>query len=43
MSPPRLKAVTRHRLIEQVNEGRNRKLTVISAPAGSVKTTLVSE
>ncbi|UIO45302.1 LuxR C-terminal-related transcriptional regulator [Brevibacillus brevis] len=43
MPPPRLKTVTRHRLIEQLNEGLNRKLTVISAPAGSGKTTLVSE
>ncbi|TQR39446.1 LuxR C-terminal-related transcriptional regulator [Brevibacillus brevis] len=43
MPPPRLKTVTRHRLIEQLNEGLKRKLTVISAPAGSGKTTLVSE
>ncbi|MGG4439975.1 LuxR C-terminal-related transcriptional regulator [Brevibacillus fortis] len=43
MPPPRLKIVTRHRLIEQLNEGLNRKLTVISAPAGSGKTTLVSD
>ncbi|MFC8689561.1 LuxR C-terminal-related transcriptional regulator [Brevibacillus porteri] len=43
MPPPRLKTVTRHRLFEQLNEGLNRKLTVISAPAGSGKTTLVSE
>ncbi|MGG4458676.1 LuxR C-terminal-related transcriptional regulator [Brevibacillus porteri] len=43
MPPPRLKTVTRHRLIEQLNEGLNRKLTVISAPAGSGKTTLVSK
>ncbi|MBH0333935.1 transcriptional regulator [Brevibacillus brevis] len=43
MPPPRLKTVTRYRLIEQLNEGLNRKLTVISAPAGSGKTTLVSE
>ncbi|NRS50597.1 LuxR C-terminal-related transcriptional regulator [Brevibacillus sp. HB2.2] len=43
MPPPRLKTVTRHQLIEQLNEGLNRKLTVISAPAGSGKTTLVSE
>ncbi|AWX54908.1 LuxR family transcriptional regulator [Brevibacillus brevis] len=43
MPPSRLKTVTRHRLIEKLNEGLNRKLTVISAPAGSGKTTLVSE
>ncbi|MBW5467982.1 LuxR family transcriptional regulator [Brevibacillus formosus] len=43
MPPPRLKTVTRPRLTEQLNEGLNRKLTVISAPAGSGKTTLVSE
>ncbi|MGF9906166.1 LuxR C-terminal-related transcriptional regulator [Brevibacillus porteri] len=43
MPPPRLTTVTRHRLIELLNEGLNRKLTVISAPAGSGKTTLVSE
>ncbi|EJL26168.1 LuxR C-terminal-related transcriptional regulator [Brevibacillus sp. BC25] len=43
MPPPRLKIVSRPRLIEQLNEGLTRKLTVISAPAGSGKTTLVSE
>ena len=41
--PPRPKVVLRPRLIEQLNEGRQRKLTLISAPAGFGKTTLVSE
>jgi len=35
--------VSRPRLIEQLNEGLHRKLTLISAPAGFGKTTLVSE
>ena len=43
--PPRPKIVLRPRLIERLNEGlsANRKLTLISAPAGFGKTTLVSE
>ena len=43
--PPRPKAVLRPRLIERLNEGlsASRKLTLISAPAGFGKTTLVSE
>ena len=43
--PPRLKVVLRNRLIERLNEGLSlgRKLTLISAPAGFGKTTLVSE
>ena len=41
--PPRPKIVLRPRLIERLNEGLNRKLTLISAPAGFGKTTLVSE
>src|SRR5688572_24279014 len=43
--PPRPKVVSRPRLIEQLNEGLSsgRKLTLISAPAGFGKTTLVSE
>jgi len=43
--PPRSKIVLRPRLIERLNEGLNtsRKLTIISAPAGFGKTTLVSE
>src|SRR5213082_915725 len=42
---PRLrpKVVLRPRLIERLNEGLHRKLTLISAPAGFGKTTLVSE
>lgn len=35
--------VPRPRLIEQLNEGLHRKLTLISAPAGFGKTTVVSE
>lgn len=43
--PPPSKAVLRPRLIERLNEGLrpNRKLTLISAPAGFGKTTLISE
>jgi LuxR family maltose regulon positive regulatory protein len=41
--PPRPKAVSRPRLIERLNEALHRKLTLISAPAGFGKTTLVSE
>jgi LuxR family maltose regulon positive regulatory protein len=43
--PPRTKIVLRPRLIEQLNEGLNpgRKLTLISAPAGFGKTTLISD
>jgi LuxR family maltose regulon positive regulatory protein len=41
--PTRPKLVPRPRLIEQLNEGLHRKLTLISAPAGYGKTTLVSE
>src|SRR5436190_5300320 len=41
--PPRPKVVLRHRLIEQLNESLHRKLTLVSAPAGFGKTTLVSE
>jgi LuxR family transcriptional regulator, maltose regulon positive regulatory protein len=40
--PPRQHAVLRPRLIEQLNAGLQRKLTLISAPAGFGKTTLVS-
>src|SRR5437870_4711585 len=43
MPPPRPKAVLRLRLLERLNEGLHRKLTLISAPAGFGKTTLVSE
>ncbi len=43
--PPRPKAVLRPRLIARLNEGlaAGRKLTLVSAPAGFGKTTLVSE
>ena len=40
---PRTDLVSRPRLIEQLNDGLHRKLTLISAPAGFGKTTLVSE
>ena len=39
----RERVVPRPRLIERVNAGLNGKLTLISAPAGFGKTTLVSE
>jgi LuxR family maltose regulon positive regulatory protein len=41
--PTRPELVPRPRLIEQLNDGLHRKLTLISAPAGFGKTTLVSE
>ena len=41
--PPRSKIVLRPRLIERLNEGLVGKLTLLSAPAGFGKTTLVSE
>ncbi len=43
--PPRSKVVTRLRLIERLNEGLQRTpgITLISAPAGFGKTTLVGE
>jgi LuxR family transcriptional regulator, maltose regulon positive regulatory protein len=40
---PRPNVVSRPRLIERLNKGQHRKLTLISAPAGFGKTTLVSE
>ena len=40
---PRPELVPRPRLIERLNAGLHRKLTLISAPAGFGKTTLVSE
>lgn len=40
---PRTKVILRPRLIERLNEGLDRKLTLISASAGFGKTTLVSE
>ena len=41
--PIRPEMVSRPRLIEQLNAGLYRKLTLISAPAGFGKTTLLSE
>jgi ATP/maltotriose-dependent transcriptional regulator MalT len=41
--PPRLLLVSRERLLEELNRGLHRKLTLISAPAGYGKTTLLSE
>jgi LuxR family maltose regulon positive regulatory protein len=40
---PRVNAIVRPRLIERLNEGLHRKLTLVSAPAGFGKTTLLSE
>jgi len=40
---PRPKAVSRPRLLERLNDGLHRKLTLISAAAGFGKTTLASE
>jgi LuxR family maltose regulon positive regulatory protein len=41
--PPRPRVVPRPRLIERLNEGLHRRLTLVSAPAGFGKTTLLSE
>lgn len=41
--PPRPNIVQRSRLIERLNQGLHGKVTLISAPAGFGKTTLVSE
>ena len=41
--PSRLLLVSRERLLEMLNEGVHRKLTLISAPAGYGKSTLLSE
>jgi LuxR family maltose regulon positive regulatory protein len=41
--PPRPEAVPRPRLIERLDEGLHRKLTLLSAPAGFGKTTLLGE
>src|ERR1044071_6472543 len=40
--PPRPNVVLRPRLSERLNQGLHRKLTLIAAPAGFGKTTLVS-
>ena len=41
--PIRAELVSRPRLVEQLSAGLERKLTLISAPAGFGKTTLISE
>lgn len=41
--PPQPQVVHRPRLVDRLNEGLHHKLTLISAPAGFGKTTLVSE
>ncbi len=41
--PPQPNIVLRPRLIERLNEGLHRRLTLVSAPAGFGKTTLLSE
>src|SRR5215207_5831907 len=41
--PHRPKLVSRPRLVRQLNDGLHSKLTLISAPAGFGKSTLVSE
>jgi hypothetical protein len=41
--PPRPDTVPRPRLLERLNVGLRRKLTLISAPAGFGKTTLAGE
>ena len=41
--PTRPELVPRPRLIEQLNQGLHKKLTLISAPAGFGKTTLVTD
>jgi LuxR family maltose regulon positive regulatory protein len=41
--PVRSELVPRPRLLERLNEGLHRKLTLVSAPAGYGKTTLLSE
>ncbi len=43
MPPIRPELVSRPRLIERLKEGSHRKLTLVSAPAGFGKTTLVAE
>ncbi|HVO68844.1 MAG TPA: LuxR C-terminal-related transcriptional regulator [Aggregatilineaceae bacterium] len=43
LPPPRPGSVIRRRLLERLNEGLHRKLTLVSAPAGFGKTTLISE
>jgi LuxR family maltose regulon positive regulatory protein len=40
---PRVRRVIRSRLVERLEAGKHRPLTLIAAPAGSGKTTLISE
>lgn len=40
---PRVRRVVRDRLLERLEAGKHRPLTLVAAPAGSGKTTLVSE
>src|SRR4051812_17575860 len=40
--PPRPNVVLRPRLVERLNAGLHRKLTLVAAPAGFGKTTLIS-
>src|SRR5215211_3416125 len=42
ISPPRPNVVLRPRLLERLNEGLQRKMILISAPAGFGKTTLLA-
>lgn len=41
--PPRAKIVARPHLVNRLNEGLHRKLTILTAPAGFGKTTVLSE
>jgi LuxR family maltose regulon positive regulatory protein len=41
--PPRAELVARPRLVERLNAGLDRKLTLVSAPAGYGKTTLIAD
>jgi len=43
ISPPRLNQMPRPRLIERLNAGLHRRLTLISAPAGFGETAFVTE
>jgi LuxR family transcriptional regulator, maltose regulon positive regulatory protein len=43
LPPPRPQVVVRSRLLERLNEGLRRRLTLVSAPAGFGKTTLLGE
>ena len=40
---PRIELVSRPRLMERLDAGLHRKLTIVSAPAGFGKTTLIGE